>query len=120
MFSVHDHHVTITRGDSALLTLRFFTHHRFTADDRAVLTLRRPRHGPVLLCEVLTIREDGFAQAPLTCEMTKNWPKGFYEWDVRLVLDATLDEKGNVTGGREVITPMRPGRFDVIYAAGDV
>ncbi len=118
MFHAHGTTVFITKGDTGLLTL-IAEGHAFGPGDRAVFTVRRPG-GATLMQAVATPEADGKAQIGFEHEATEKWRPGCYSWDVRYVLDAEMDEQGRVTGGREVITPMRPGEFHVLEAVGKV
>ena len=119
MLDVNGLCVRITRGDSGLLTIRTRGNHAFTERDRAVFTVRR-RGGGVLMCTVLTPDGRGQVQVPFESKETEGFKPGMYEWDIRYVLDAVIGEDGTVSGGREVITPMRPGEFEVLKAVGKV
>ncbi len=118
MFHAHGTTIFITRGDTGVLTL-IAEGHAFAAGDRAVFTVRRPG-GVTLMETVMTPEEDGRIQIGFDHGMTERWRPGCYAWDVRYVLDAAVDEQGRVTGGREVITPMRPGELHVLEAVGKI
>lgn len=117
MFEVMGGTICVSRGDTGLI--------RFQADDgitlgeadRGVFTIRR-RRGALMLEKVIVPEGNEFL-VPFANEETEI-PAGDYEWDIRVVLDAQLDEAGRVTGGREVITPFLPGRFRVVKAVGSV
>lgn len=51
---------------------------------------------------------------------TENLRAGTYVWDIRYALHAVMDAKGNVTGGREVVTPFAPAPFLVMEAVGEI
>lgn len=119
MFDVSGLRVRITQGDSGLLTFRTRERCAFTERDRAVFTVRR-HGGGTLLTAVIIPDRDGQVQVPFLSQETGGWRPGVYEWDMRYVLDAVQDEDGNVTDGREVITPMRPAVLEVLRAVGSI
>lgn len=84
-----------------------------------MFTVRRPG-GALLMQAVVTPDAEGKAQVVFDHETTEKWRPGCYGWDVRYALDAETDAQGRVTGGREVITPMRPGELHVLEAVGKV
>ncbi len=118
MFHAHGTTIFITKGDTGLLTL-MAEGHAFTSEDRAVFTVRRPG-GATLMQVVATPEADGRVQIGFDHETTEKWRPGCYGWDVRYALGARMDEQGRVTGGREIITPMRPGELHVLEAVGTV
>ena len=119
MFNVSGLRIMITQGDSGLLTVRARGRCACTQSDRVVFTVRRASGG-TLMTAVLIPDESGQVQVPFLSQETSGWRPGAYEWDVRYVLDAVQEEDGTVTGGREVITPMRPGTLEVLRAVGSI
>lgn len=118
MFQLDGTRILLTQGDTGLLTIKAKSDHTFTNADRAVFTARR-QNGSLLVEMVLQPEADGTVQIPFTSDMSDNWKAESYEWDIRYVIDAVLTGE-RVTDGREVITPMRPGRLDIIKAVGRV
>lgn len=118
MFEVHGTRIRLTQGDTGLLTIKVRSERPLTDDDRAVFTVRRPSGG-IMAEMVLTPQEDGTVQVPFTNALTDGWKPGIYAWDVRYVLGAVIDG-GKVTDGREVITPMSPGQFEITRAVGQI
>lgn len=117
MFQLNGTHLTLTQGDTGLLTIRT-AGYALTENDCALFTVKR-RNGGVLCEMALTPLDDSVVQIPFTNELTDDWKADEYEWDVRFVLDAQMDD-GKPVDGREVITPMRPGRLTVLKAVGKV
>lgn len=118
MFEVNGTRILLTRGDSALLTIEAESDHVFTEADKAVFTIRRPS-GSALVEMVLQPEPNGTVQIALTNDMTDGWREGDYEWDIRYVTDAVVQDE-RVVDGREVVTPMRPGRLMIEKAVGRV
>ncbi len=116
---VRDLSITITRGDTGLLTITTESDHVFGEADRAVFTVSR--NGTVVREQVLTPSDCcGRVQIEFANAETETWTPGSYSWDIRYVVDAVMDAQGRGVDGREVITPMRPGTLTVITAVGDV
>lgn len=123
MFDVSGTQITITAGDTGLLTLSVRTGDGLYVpgeNDRAVFTVREQAGARAALEKVLVPDGEGRVRIALTNADTERLRAGSYLWDVRYALDAELDAKGNVTGGREVITPLPPSPFVVMKAVGDV
>jgi hypothetical protein len=119
MFDVSGMHIRISRGDTGLLTILAKGDAKLTQEDRAVMTIRR-RGGGTMLAEMTAVPDDeGKVQFAFTHEMTERWKPDAYEWDVRYVLGAQLNGS-EVTGGREVITPMQPAPFVVVRTVGSL
>lgn len=124
--------IRMTRGDSELLTLHIIRQTMFTERDRAVFTIGDGRKAifahvsrldvplPEFVDAPCAVDRNGWIQVPLPHSVTAGWRAGIYAWDVRIVLDATVDEDGNVTGGREIHTPMSAGSFMLDEAVGQI
>lgn len=83
-----------------------------------MFTVRRTT-GAVLIQKVIAPEKDIF-YVPFTNDETDGWKAGVYEWDIRIALDAVLDAQGQVTDGREVITPWAPGKLEVVKVVGEI
>jgi len=116
MFDVNGYQIRISRGDTGLLTLCAEGGIEMTQDDRAVLTIRRRSGAPILEMSAVP-DENNRVQFGFTHEMTERWQPGVYEWDVRYVLGAEMHGE-EVTGGREVATPIPPSEFIVTRTVG--
>lgn len=114
MFTVNGTDITITRGDTALLTIIAESEHVFSENDRVVFTVKQ--YGHPILVQTLIPNTDGSVQISFTHEITELLNLGSYQWDVRYVLDAEIDQNGNVVGGREVLTPISPSVLKVVEA----
>lgn len=119
MFEIYGLRIRISRGDTGGLTIRAKSKTAFEDADRAVVTVRR-RGGEEIYSQTSKVTADGKASFLFDDAETKNWKPGLYEWDVRYVLGAELGDRQEVTGGREVITPMRPAAFEVVKAVGEL
>lgn len=119
MFESSGTQILLTQGDTGLLTIKTGgSDHEFTSSDRAVFTVRH-LNGRLLVEMVLQPEADGTVQIPFTSDLSDEWKPDLYEWDIRYVIDAVFTD-GRVTDGSEVITPMRPGRLQIVKAVGRV
>lgn len=100
------------RGDSGVLTFCPGGETVFSGRDRLVFFLSRRSSG-VLMERTLEIDGNGCAVLTLDCAETAALEPGVYTWSARYVLDAALDDEGNVTGGTWVETPWRNLEFEV-------
>ena len=89
-----------------------------TQEDRAVFTVCDRSGEHVLAEKTILPEEDGSVFVPFTQEDTLALETGIYLWSVRYALEAVTDEKGKVTGGREMITPFAPGMLCVTEVIG--
>lgn len=118
MFEINGTRITITSGDTALLTITA-TGEKLTKGDRAVFTVRR-ENGGLLMEKVAIPDEENRIRIPFLNSETEKWKEGNYNWDVRYVLGALTDDQGRVTDGDEVLTPIKPGELTVIKAVGRI
>lgn len=119
MFLADDRmNLTITQGDTGLLTIAAESNHTFTSQDRAVFTVKKYDR-PVLVSKH-TPDERGTVQIEFLHDTTECLHPGAYQWDIRYVLDAEINACGHVTGGREVITPMKPATLTIVEAVGEL
>lgn len=125
MFEMVGTSVHLSQGDSGLITIAVDVA-QLTDRDRAVFTLAKAlrgngdykKIGPTVLEAVLTpdTKRNVF-QMPFVHEDTKELPVGKYLWDVRVYIDAEMED-GWVTGGQEVLTPFKPSRLTVERTVG--
>lgn len=120
MFEIKGRRIRLTRGDTAELIVAA-TGTAFTAEDRAVFTLKREARNREVLVRLPVVPDaDGRCVFALQSADTGSLEPGTYWWDVRFVLGAKLDEAGDVTDGTAVVTPFAPQPFEVLEAVGDV
>lgn len=117
MFELNGTHIMLTQGDTGLLTVLTGGEHVMTENDKALFTVRRRSGG--VLCEMILQPEADKVQIPFVNDLTDGWKPDEYEWDIRFVLDAVMED-GKLVDGREVITPMRPGKMTIVKAVGKV
>lgn len=117
MFEVHGNCIRISAGDTGVI--RFEAEGiELTPSDRAVFTVKRRGGGAVI--RKIVEPEGNAILVPFVNGDTEKLHADSYEWDIRYVLDAQLDGRGEVTDGREVITPFAPGNLQVMKVVGDV
>lgn len=111
--------ISLTQGDSATLTIiPESTDHEFTANDLAVFGIRDPKTKEVIFRQNVVPDADGVAVIEMLDEVTATWEPKTYEWDIRYIIDATIDQAEELIDGDKKITPMEPGIFRVIRTIG--
>ena len=106
------------RGDSASLMFCTGDGSATTERDRLVFILSRREGGGVVLRRVAPIDGNGEAEIALSHEDTKHLTPGLYYWSVRYVLDAQMDDQGNIVSGAWVDTLWRNCDFEVLEVNG--
>lgn len=116
MFKVEGDKITITKGDTAALSIRA-TNKTFESADRAIFTIA-PRGAGEKLMEQEYELNNGVFTVEFTNDMTDEWAPGQYRWQVRYVV-TPVRENGVITGGAEVLTPWEPKDFVVQSVLSD-
>ena len=99
--------LAVSKGDSACFSITF--EGNIPADGTETLfTVKRKIGGPASILKHYTVK-CGTVEVELESKDTNKLEPGDYYWDLRLILSE-----------REVVTPMVPCRFRVLWAAGDV
>ena len=117
MFKVCGRTIQVSQGDTGVL-------HFDVEDmplgkrDRAVFTVKK-RTGGVIMRKIAAPEGNVF-RIPFVNADTQSWKPDTYEWDLRIVLDPVYGAGGDVTDGREVITPFPPGALMVMKVVGSV
>ena len=98
MFRVSGNQISITAGDTALMAIcPDETGYVPTANDRAIFTVReRPKRG-ALIEKTIAPEADGRFVVCFESEDTARLKPREYVWDVRLAIQANVDENGEVT-----------------------
>lgn len=111
--------ISITQGDSATLTIiPESTDYEFDSDDLAVFAIRDPKTKEVTFRENVVPDARGVCVVTLLDEVTATWEPKTYEWDIRYIIDAEIDEYEEMIDGSQKITPMDPGIFRVVRTIG--
>ena len=121
MFRVSGNQISITAGDTALMAIcPDETGYVPTANDRAIFTVRERPKRRALIEKTIAPEADGRFVVCFESEDTARLKPREYVWDVRLAIQATVDENGEVTDAEQVITPCPPGILFVMVAIGEL
>ena len=121
MFRVSGNQISITAGDTALMAIcPDETGYVPTANDRAIFTVRERPKRRALIEKTIAPEADGRFVVCFESEDTARLKPREYVWDVRLAIQATVNENGEVTEAEQVITPCPPGILFVMAAIGEL
>ena len=121
MFRVSGNQILITAGDTALMAIcPDETGYVPTANDRAIFTVRERPERRALIEKTISPEADGRFVVCFESEDTARLKPREYVWDVRLAIQANVDENGEVTDAEQVITPCPPGILFVMAAIGEL
>lgn len=121
MFRVSGNQISITAGDTALMAIcPDETGYVPTANDRAIFTVRERPKRRALIEKTIAPEADGRFVICFESEDTARLKPREYVWNVRLAIQATVNENGEVTDAEQVITPCPPGILFVMAAIGEL
>ena len=121
MFRVSGNQISITAGDTALMAIcPDETGYVPTANDRAIFTVRERPKRRALIEKTIAPEADGRFVVCFESEDTARLKPREYVWNVRLAIQANVDENGEVTDAEQVITPCPPGILFVMAAIGEL
>lgn len=121
MFRVNGNQIAITAGDTALMAIcPDETGYVPTANDRAIFTVRERPKRRALIEKTIAPEADGRFVVCFENEDTAKLKPREYVWDVRLAIQATVDENGEVADAEQIITPCPPGIVFVLAAIGEL
>ena len=121
MFRVSGNQISITAGDTALMAIcPDETGYVPTANDRAIFTVRERPERRALIEKTIAPEADGRFVVCFESEDTARLKPREYVWDVRLAIQANVDENGEVTDAEQIITPCPPGILFVMAAIGEL
>ena len=121
MFRVNGNQIAITAGDTALMAIcPDETGYVPTANDRAIFTVRERPKRRTLIEKTIAPEADGRFVVCFENEDTAKLKPREYVWDVRLAIQAMVDESGKVTDAEQIITPCSPGIVFVLAAIGEL
>ena len=121
MFRVSGNQISITAGDTALMAIcPDETGYVPTANDRAIFTVRERPERRTLIEKTIAPEADGRFVVCFESEDTARLKPREYVWDVRLAIQANVDENGEVTDAEQIITPCPPGILFVMAAIGEL
>lgn len=121
MFRVSGNQISITAGDTALMAIcPDETGYVPTANDRAIFTVRERPERRALIEKTIAPEADGRFVVCFESEDTARLKPREYVWDVRLAIQANVNENGEVTDAEQIITPCPPGILFVMAAIGEL
>lgn len=121
MFRVSGNQISITAGDTALMAIcPDETGYVPTANDRAIFTVRERPKRRALIEKTIAPEADGRFVVCFESEDTARLKPREYVWDVRLAIQANVDENDEVTDAEQIITPCPPGILFVMAAIGEL
>ena len=121
MFRVSGNQISITAGDTALMAIcPDETGYVPTANDRAIFTVRERPKRRALIEKTIAPEADGRFVVCFESEDTARLKPREYVWDVRLAIQANVDENVEVTDAEQIITPCPPGILFVMAAIGEL
>ena len=121
MFRVSGNQISITAGDTALMAIcPDETGYVPTENDRAIFTVRERPERRALIEKTIAPEADGRFVVCFESEDTARLKPREYVWDVRLAIQANVDENGEVTDAEQIITPCPPGILFVMAAIGEL
>ena len=121
MFRVSGNQISITAGDTALMAIcPDETGYVPTANDWAIFTVRERPERRALIEKTIAPEADGRFVVCFESEDTARLKPREYVWDVRLAIQANVDENGEVTDAEQIITPCPPGILFVMAAIGEL
>ncbi len=121
MLRVSGNQISITAGDTALMAIcPDETGYVPTANDRAIFTVRERPKRRALIEKTIAPEADGRFVVCFESEDTARLKPREYVWDVRLAIQANVDENGEVTDAEQIITPCPPGILFVMAAIGEL
>ena len=121
MFRVSGNQISSTAGDTALMAIcPDETGYVPTANDRAIFTVRERPKRRALIEKTIAPEADGRFVVCFESEDTARLKPREYVWDVRLAIQANVDENGEVTDAEQIITPCPPGILFVMAAIGEL
>ena len=121
MFRVNGNQIAITAGDTALMAIcPDETGYVPTENDRAIFTVRERPKRRALIEKTIAPEADGRFVVCFENEDTAKLKPREYVWDVRLAIQANVDESGKVTDAEQIITPCPPGIVFVLAAIGEL
>ena len=121
MFRVSGNQIAITAGDTGILAVIPDEKSDVpTEKDRAIFTVREKVGGRVVFKKTLKPETDGRVRIDFASGDTARLKPREYVWDVRLAIQATVDESGKVTDAEQIYTPCPPGIVFVLAAIGEL
>ena len=117
MFSRVGNDLYLSKGDTGVLQVNINSRYQTTENDRVLFTIK-DNNTPIIVRVITPVANT--AMVEFTNEMTENLAVRDYKYDIRLILDAELDEQGIPIDGTVVNTHFKPALFRILEVVGDV
>ena len=119
MFGVNNFVITLSRGDTGSIKFIANTDYTFSADDRALFSIKNAVGGVVKQAAFALDNDKSFTVTFFNSD-TDTLAGGTYSWDVRYIIHPYYDAAGNIVNGDQVITPRQPMEMQILQVVGEV
>ena len=119
MFDVQDYTITLSRGDTGAIRFNTETEYTFTADDRALFSIKNAVGG-IVKQQAYELDENKGFTVQFANSDTDDLAAGTFSWDVRYIIHPYYDASGNIIDGDQVITPKTPMELQLLQVVGEV
>lgn len=119
MFKVDGFTITMSRGDTGAIKFTADTDYTFTANDRALFSIKNAV-GEVVKLVASALDETKSFTVTFFNSDTDSLAAGSYSWDVRYIINPYYDSNGNIIDGDQVITPRQPMSLTLLQVVGEV
>jgi hypothetical protein len=119
MFNVDGFVIALSRGDTGAIKFTANTTHTFTADDRALFSVKNGV-GEVVKQSAYPLDENKAFVVAFYNHDTDTLAAGTYTWDVRYIINPYYDTGGQIIDGDQVITPRQPMELQLLQVVGEV
>ena len=117
MFSRVGNDLYLSRGDTGVLSINIASSYLMTENDRVLFTIKDGWRPVIIRCVTPVANT---AMVEFTNEMTENLACKDYKYDIRIVLDAELDDQGLPVDGTVINTHFKPALFKLLETVGDI
>ena len=119
MFGVDGYTITLSRGDTGAIKVTATTDYTFSANDRALFSIKNAV-GEVVKQQAFALDENNAFVVNFYNADTDNLAAGAFTWDVRYIINPYYDASGKIVDGDQVITPKRPMGMQLLQVVGEV
>lgn len=119
MFNVVDYTINLSRGDTGAIKFIADTEFTFSADDRALFSIKNAVGEVVKQSAFALDAEKAFVVTFFNAD-TDNLAPGTFNWDVRYIIHPYYDSQGRIVDGDQVITPRQPMQLQLLNVVGEV
>lgn len=118
MFGVDGYVITLSRGDTGAIKFTAETEYTFSAEDRALYSVKNAI-GEVVKQQAFAIDENKSFVVAFQNSDTDTLAAGTYSWDVRYIIHPYYDDTGEIIDGDQVITPHQPMELQLLQVVGE-